>query len=454
MSVVRDFPDLPPVWMLGHGFAAWGLAATVPLVDFAGPTARWIGATTALAGIALAVWAAAWFARRRTTIEPREAPAALIVEGPFRVNRNPIYTGMALVLRRLGAVAGRADGGAGRARRSSLRHRPPLRARRGSGAARGVRRGSGSLHGGVAALVSPDDLDAAMRGRAARVERVMEALLGEAAAPGETHRPPVLLAAMRHGSLGGGKRLRPFLLAECARLCGAQSHAVDRVAAALELVHCYSLVHDDLPAMDDDALRRGRPTVHVAYDEATAILAGDALMTLAYDVIASDETALPGEVRARLVSMLARASGVGGMGGGQMLDLLAEREAPGEAGIVRLQAMKTGALIRFACEGGAVAAGADGTRREALRRYGETIGLAFQLADDLLDVTQSAEAMGKATGKDAGAGKGTLVGLHGIGWTRARLDALVAEAGDHLAPFGADADTLRATARFVALRDH
>ena len=302
--------------------------------------------------------------------------------------------------------------------------------------------------------VSADRLDAAMRECADRIEGVMEALLGDGAEAGETFRPPVLLAAMRHGSLGGGKRLRPFLFTECAALCGARGGAVDRVAAALELVHCYSLVHDDLPAMDDDDLRRGRPTVHVAYDEATAILAGDALMTLACDAIAAVETALPGATRATLVSMLSRASGVGGMGGGQMLDLMAESETPGEAGIVRLQAMKTGALIRFACEGGAVAAGAGDGERAALRRYGETVGLAFQLADDLLDVTQSAEAMGKATGKDAGAGKGTLVGLKGVDWTRGRLDELVAEADAHLAPFGEAAGMLRAAATFIAKRDH
>lgn len=302
--------------------------------------------------------------------------------------------------------------------------------------------------------IGPAELDVAMRERAAHIQGVMERLLGDGAEPGETFRPPVLLAAMRHGSLNGGKRLRPFLLTESAALCGARSEAVDRVAAALELVHCYSLVHDDLPAMDDDDVRRGQPTVHVAYDDATAILAGDALMTLAYDAIAAPETALPGETRAVLVSMLSRASGVGGMGGGQMLDLMAESDAPDESGIVRLQAMKTGALIRFACEGGAVAAGADDASRAALRAYGETIGLAFQLADDLLDVTQSAEAMGKATGKDAGAGKGTLVGLYGVEWTRRRLDALVEEAGAHLAPFGAAGATLHATARFVAQRDH
>ena len=265
-----------------------------------------------------------------------------------------------------------------------------------------------------------------------------------------------LAQAMRYSLAGGGKRIRPLLLfASYRAIAGRTEHpALEIAACAVESIHAYSLIHDDLPAMDDDDLRRGQPTVHVAFDEATAILAGDALMTLAYDAIAAPETDLPGQVKADLVSLLARASGIGGMGGGQMLDLMAETHAPDEAGIVRLQAMKTGALIRFACEGGAVAAGADPQRRSSLRRYGEAIGLAFQLADDLLDVTQSAEAMGKATGKDADAGKGTLVGLRGVEWTRGRLDKLVDEACDHLSPFGEAATTLRAAARFVALRDH
>ena len=303
-------------------------------------------------------------------------------------------------------------------------------------------------------VASAGELDARMGETARRIERVMEALLSDEPLPDETLRPAPLLPAMRHGSLGGGKRLRPFLLAECAALCGASGEGIDRVAAAVELVHCYSLVHDDLPAMDDDDLRRGKPTVHVAFNYATAILAGDALLTLAFDAMAAPETDLAPETKVTLISMLARAAGLGGMGGGQMLDLNAEHEPPDERGIEQLQAMKTGALIRYSCEAGAVAAGASADERAAIRSYGETIGLAFQLADDLLDVTQSTETMGKATGKDAGAGKGTIVGLRGIEWTRARLRELVAEASASLDRFGERADTLRATARFVALRDH
>lgn len=279
------------------------------------------------------------------------------------------------------------------------------------------------------------DLQARMGAFADRFETALAARL-------EGDGPPRLWEAMRHGALGGGKRLRPFLLVESAVLCGAEEAVAMPAALALEMVHCYSLIHDDLPAMDDDDLRRGRPTVHIAYDEATAILAGDALLTLAFETIA--------EVPA-LVAPLARASGMAGMIGGQMLDIEAESGAPDAAGIRRLQAMKTGALIRFACEAGAVVGGADIARRDSLLRYGETVGLAFQLADDLLDVTATSEAMGKATGKDAEAGKGTLVGLHGIDAVRGMLDEAVAEAGTALDAFD-DAETLRALAQFVARR--
>ena len=298
-------------------------------------------------------------------------------------------------------------------------------------------------------------LGTAMARCAERIETVLVGALSRDALPGERERPARLMQAMRHGTLDGGKRLRPFLLIEAARACGAPPDtAVERIAASLECVHCYSLIHDDLPAMDDDDLRRGRPTVHRAYDEATAILAGDALMTLAYDLIAAPETELPPGRKVEIVTMLARASGVGGMAGGQMLDLMAENAPPDEAGIVALQAMKTGALIRFAAEAGAVAAGASAPQRAALRAYGETVGLAFQIADDLLDETQSSEVMGKATGKDAAAGKGTLVALHGQDWARGRLDALVAEADAALESFGGRGATLSALARFIARRDH
>ncbi len=291
-----------------------------------------------------------------------------------------------------------------------------------------------------------------LEARARAIEAVLAAMLDDRPRDGEIARPPRLLAAMRHGVLNGGKRLRPFLLLESAALFAADGEPALRAAAALECVHCYSLIHDDLPAMDDDDLRRGKPTVHRAFDEASAILAGDSLLTLAFDVIASPETALPADRRADLVLGLARAAGIGGMAGGQALDLQAETAKPDEIGIVRLQAMKTGALIRFACEAGAIVAGAQPSDRERLAEFGSAIGLAFQLADDLLDVTASESSMGKATGKDAAAGKATLVGLHGVEWARGQLSGLVEQAHDLLRPFGGEADVLRAAARFVAER--
>lgn len=287
---------------------------------------------------------------------------------------------------------------------------------------------------------------------AASVEQLLITLLDERPRLGEVTRPPRLMAAIRHGALNGGKRLRPFLVTETARLYDADPHAALRVAAALECIHCYSLVHDDLPAMDDDDMRRGQPTVHKAYDEAAAILAGDGLLTYAFDIIADDATELPVKTRLDLIAALARASGVGGMVGGQALDLMAETASPDEAEIITLQAMKTGALIRFACEAGAIIGNASTEERERLAEFGSAIGLAFQLADDLLDVTADAQTMGKATGKDAAAGKATLVSLHGIDWTKKQLAGLVAQAEDLLAPFGEKAQVLKEAAHFIALR--
>ncbi|MBZ9997726.1 polyprenyl synthetase family protein [Mesorhizobium sp. BH1-1-4] len=289
--------------------------------------------------------------------------------------------------------------------------------------------------------------------RAAAVEVMLRRLLDDRPLPGEIVRPDRLMAAMRHGVLNGGKRLRPFLVMESAALFSADGEAALRVAAALECVHCYSLIHDDLPAMDDDDLRRGQPTVHRAFDEATAILAGDALLTLAFDIIADEVTVLPAERRAALVLALARAAGAGGMVGGQKLDLEAEQARPDEAGIITLQAMKTGALIRFACEAGAIIAGTQSEDRERLGEFGSAIGLAFQLADDLLDLTADARQMGKATGKDAAAGKGTLVALHGADWARKQLDGLVGQAHALLEPYGEKAVLLKAAATFVATRN-
>jgi farnesyl diphosphate synthase len=292
---------------------------------------------------------------------------------------------------------------------------------------------------------------------AAETEALLDRLLAAEPVTGEIARPPRLLEAMRHAALGGGKRLRPFLLVETAALFGAARDRALLAGAALEALHCYSLVHDDLPAMDDDALRRGRPTVHRAFDEATAIIAGDALLTLAFDVLARAEVHPDPAVRIALVAELARAAGLGGMAGGQMVDLAAEgrfedQRSLRESEIAILQAMKTGALIRFACRAGAILGQAEPQARANIDRYGVAIGQAFQIADDLLDVEGDAETIGKAAGKDAAAGKATLVAALGAPGARSRLAALIAEADAALAPFGAKADTLRAAARFIAER--
>jgi farnesyl diphosphate synthase len=297
-------------------------------------------------------------------------------------------------------------------------------------------------------------LDAA----AAETERCLDVLLSANIEPGEVDRPQRLLDAMRYASIGGGKRLRPFLVIESAALFDVPRERALMTGAAIECVHGYSLVHDDLPSMDDDALRRGRPTVHKAFDEATAILAGDSLLTLAFDVLAREETHPEPAVRIALVSGLARASGIGGMTGGQMLDLTAEGrfgrtdEFRDERPTLRLQAMKTGALLRFACTAGALLGKAPPPAMQAIGRYGDALGQAFQIADDLLDVEGDATTIGKSTGKDAAHGKATLIGILGRDGAHARLDALVAEAANALAPFGDAAGTLVAAARFVAER--
>ena len=307
----------------------------------------------------------------------------------------------------------------------------------------------------VAPMTAPQTLfETRLAADATQIEAMLERLLADDALAGEILRPARLLAAMRHAVLGGGKRLRPFLMIEAARVFGCEGEAVVRAACAVELVHCYSLVHDDLPQMDDDDLRRGRPTVHRAFDEATAILVGDGLQSLAFDLLADPA------VRAELVLRLARGAGIGGMVGGQMLDLAAEGrwtadgrpETLGDAEIRRLQAMKTGALLRFPLEAGAIFAGADPQHVARFGRFGAIVGLAFQIADDLLDVEASAETMGKATGKDAARGKGTLIALHGVAAMRAELSRLVEAATAELAPYGDRAATLVAAARFIAER--
>jgi farnesyl diphosphate synthase len=291
------------------------------------------------------------------------------------------------------------------------------------------------------------------------IEELLDRLFSAAPAPGELARPARLIEAIRYSSLGGGKRFRPFLVVECAALFEVPRQQALMAGAALECVHCYSLVHDDLPAMDNDDLRRGQPTAHKAYDEATAILAGDGLLTFAFDILSRTQTHPDPAVRVELVSALARASGLGGMVGGQMLDLAAEGrfagDGPqrlGEDGVRTLQAMKTGALLRFACEAGGMLGSATPQQRKALDRYGSAVGQAFQIADDLLDLEGDATLVGKQTGKDAGAGKATMVDVLGAAGAKARLRDLVAEAEHALASFGPGAAILVEGARFVAER--
>jgi farnesyl diphosphate synthase len=293
------------------------------------------------------------------------------------------------------------------------------------------------------------DIAVALEASAATVERQLAGLIPEITAG---HRR--LVEAMRYAALGGGKRLRPFLALESAGLFGADKDRACRVAAAIEMVHCYSLVHDDLPAMDDDDLRRGKPTAHIAFDDATAILAGDALLTLAFDVLSDPATDSDGNVRAALVLALARAAGRDGMVGGQMIDLEAEKRTLDLDAIIELQAMKTGALIAVSCEAGAILGRATGDDKAALAGYAADLGLAFQIADDLLDIEGDVEEVGKGVGKDAAAGKATFVSLLGAGAARSRAEALVSSAIAHLDRFDARADGLRAAARFVVQRRH
>lgn len=291
------------------------------------------------------------------------------------------------------------------------------------------------------------DLKQALDDAASKVERTLDDVLSPDGAP-ET----VLYDAMRYTTLGGGKRLRPFLVHQSAGLFDVPETRALRAGAALELIHCYSLVHDDLPAMDDDDLRRGKPTVHKEFNEATAVLAGDGLLTLAFEVLADAETHPDAKVRVELVTAYARASGVRGMVGGQMIDLQAESRSLNLEEITGLQGLKTGALISVGCEAGAILGGADDTARTALLNYARDLGLAFQIADDLLDVEGSVEEIGKAVNKDAAAGKGTFVSLLGIDGARAKAQSLADQAISHLSVFGGAADHLRETALFVVER--
>ncbi len=294
---------------------------------------------------------------------------------------------------------------------------------------------------------------------ATATEGVLAEILSDRARSGEVMRPPLLMEALRYAVLGGGKRFRPFLTSETAAMFGKDGEGPIRAGAALELVHCYSLIHDDLPAMDDDDLRRGKPTLHKVHDDAMAVLAGDALLTLAFDVLTDDATTPSAVKQAALVRALARGAGLGGMVGGQLLDLAAEgRYAPdpahpaGEAGVIRIQSMKTGALIKAACRMGAILGEAASAEMAALDRFADALGLAFQIKDDLLDAEGDAATLGKAAGKDAAAGKATFVSLHGVDGARRRLLEVTTSGEAALKPFGARAAVLKELLAFNARR--
>ncbi|WP_112381945.1 polyprenyl synthetase family protein [Sphingomonas carotinifaciens] len=284
---------------------------------------------------------------------------------------------------------------------------------------------------------------------AAEIDARFDALLE---VPDDPRAP--LYRAMRHAAIGGGKRLRPLLVFATAALFNVDKDRAARVATALEAIHVYSLIHDDLPAMDDDDMRRGKPTVHKAFDEATAILAGDCLHALAFEILAEPETHPEPHVRAELILDLARASGPSGMAGGQAMDLEAETGDFDLNTVTRLQQMKTGALITAAVEAGAILGRVGPEGRTHLRGYAHDLGLAFQIADDLLDAEGDETVAGKKLRKDGDAGKATFLTLLGVERARAQCGMLVDQAVEHLRHYGPEADLLRAVARYVVERDH
>ncbi len=263
-----------------------------------------------------------------------------------------------------------------------------------------------------------------------------------------------VIEAMRYALLAGGKRLRPFLVVQSAALFSIDNESALRVAAAIECVHTYSLIHDDLPAMDDDNMRRGLPTTHKKYDDATAILAGDALLTLAFEILSDEKTHSDAEIRCDLILALSRAIGAKGMVGGQMIDLKAENQSLQQDEIIRMQHMKTGELIIFSCEVGAILAKVSDDRRMALKKYAENIGLAFQIVDDLLDIEGNSEDIGKTAGKDIEAGKATLVSFKGVEEARALADELINNAVSHMNVFDEKSEVLKSLAKFVINRAH
>jgi len=300
----------------------------------------------------------------------------------------------------------------------------------------------------MATVAPPVSLNAALREISAEMDRQFDALLP---VPGDPRAN--LYRAMRHAAIGGGKRLRPLLVFATARLFNVERVRAARASLAIECIHVYSLVHDDLPAMDDDDLRRGKPTVHKAYDEATAILAGDCLHALAFEVLAHEATHPDPHVRIELIADLAHASGPSGMAGGQAMDLEAEGTSFDLNTVTRLQAMKTGALIACAVEAGAILGRIPADQRTSLRGYARDIGLAFQIADDILDVEGDEAAVGKALRKDGEAGKETFLSLLGLDRAREQARLLVDQSIVHLRDFGHEADLLRAIARYVLERD-
>ena len=291
------------------------------------------------------------------------------------------------------------------------------------------------------------NLAGAMSRTAGTVEECLDSLLPPV--PGLEAR---LVDAMRYATLGGGKRMRAFLVMQSASLFAVAETSAARVAASIEMLHAYSLIHDDLPAMDDDDLRRGKPSTHKAFDEATAILAGDALQARAFEVLAEPETHSDPSARCELVLALGHAAGPRGMVGGQMIDIAAEGRALSDPEDTRLQALKTGRLIQFSAEAGAILGHASPAQRRALAAYGADLGTAFQIADDLLDAEGTAEETGKATGKDAAAGKATMVAILGIDSARTHARMLSEQAVAHLEGFDERADGLRALATFTVRR--
>jgi farnesyl diphosphate synthase len=286
-------------------------------------------------------------------------------------------------------------------------------------------------------MESAVDLERRLEETADRVTVALDTLLPRVQGPESR-----LMSAMRYAALGGGKRLRPFLVLETGRIFGVDERCLLRVGAALECIHTYSLIHDDLPSMDDDDMRRGRPTVHIAYDEATAILAGDALLTIAFEILSDPQTHIDANIRIALVGRLADAAGARGMVGGQMMDMIAQELGDDIAAVTRMQRLKTGALISYAVDMGAMMGRASDDARSALSAYAHDLGLAFQITDDLLDAEGKVEEVGKAVGKDAERGKATFVSLLGLDGAKQRVQLLGAQAKQHIAMFGARAHYL------------